>query len=126
MLFKSEAMAIGGYSTALPNLREMDWTLWMGHVVEHPIDVIDALTYILGNGDAVMTNGDEVVRAKSLKKVTATLNAHDVAYWTQNAKEELRSDRRLILKECTTNDQSANIRAVRQWWERKSGLPLTF
>ncbi|UZJ55129.1 hypothetical protein CBS101457_004449 [Exobasidium rhododendri] len=126
MLFKTEAMAIGGYTSALPNLREVDWTLCMEHAVEHPINVIDALTYILGHGDQVTSQGDrdQVKRRKNLKRIHATLHAYDVHLWRQNGRQEIREDPRLSLEECTTYDQDSNIRSVRQWWERKAGLPL--
>lgn len=129
MLYRSEAMAIGGYTSALPNLREIDWTLWLGHVVEHPITVIDALSYMLGLGPANATSSssssqaDAVKRKRPLREVRASLNAADVAFWEQNAKEEARRDTRLSLQVCTVKEeQDANIRAVRDWWERKAGI----
>lgn len=126
MLFKSEAMAIGGYTSALPNLREVEWTLWLGHVVEHPINVIDALSYMLGRGGSgTSSEGEKVQRRRPLRKVRATLNANDVAFWKQNARAETRDDARLVLQECASKEQDANIRAVRAWWERKAGVALT-
>lgn len=123
MLFRSEAMAIGGYSNALPNLREMDWTLWLGHVVEHPITVIDALSYILGHGSVNSTTQiEKVKRKKPLQIVRATLNGEDVAFWSQNAKSEIKNDSRLVLQECTDKEHDANIKAVRVWWEKKANI----
>jgi hypothetical protein len=122
MLFKSEAMAIGGYSAALPNLREVDWTLWMGHVEDHPIDAIEALTLMLGHGDSIMTQGHTVQRKKQLKQLRATLNAHDITNWKQHVKDQVRFDSRLSLEECTTRSSAASMRAIRQWWETKAGI----
>jgi hypothetical protein len=120
MLYKSEAMAIGGYTNALPNLREFEWTLWLGHASDHPITVIDTLSYMLGHGHT--SQGEAVKRRRPLKRVQATLNAADVAFWKQNAKEGARKDDRLILQEITMKEQDANIRAIREWWEKKSSM----
>lgn len=124
MLFKSEAMAIGGYTSALPNLREMNWTLWLSHAAEHPIDVIDTLRLMLGHGSArsTSTSTEVVKRRRPLKKVAAMLNADDVAFWKQGSDEEIKMDNRLELRECNSKDHDINLLAVRDWWERKARL----
>jgi hypothetical protein len=122
MLFKSEAMAIGGYTSALPRLKEVDWTLWLGHVIDHPINVIEALTYMLGHGDSVMTNAKVIKRRRPIKHVRANLNADDVKLLMQNSKDEVRKDPRLNLQECTSKDQDSLIQSVRLWWERKANI----
>lgn len=125
MLFKSEAMAIGGYTTALPNLREMNWTLWLSHAVEHPIDVVDTLRLMLSHGPAragTSTPADIIKRKRPLKKIQAMLNAEDVAIWKQGTDEEVKRDTRLQLQECNSKEHDVNLVAVRDWWERKSRL----
>lgn len=127
MLFKSEAMAIGGYSNALPNLREMDWTLWLGHAAEHPIDVVDTLRLMLGHGPARPSAGSSLAegqprRRRPLKRLQAMLNPTDVAFWKQSTDEEVKRDSRLTLQDCMSENHDINLVAVREWWERKAKL----
>lgn len=127
MLFRSEAMALGGFTDALPRLREIDWTLWLGHALEHPINVVEALSYLTGRevppavgARTSRTNG--VRRRKPLRKIRATLNGEDIAFWRRHAGPESLNDPRLVLRECTSRDTDVNLQAVRLWWEAKAGL----
>lgn len=127
MLFRSEAMAVGGFTPALPRLREVDWTLWLGHVLEHPINVVEALGYLLGKvgpsaGTSQSRRLEHVQRSKPLRRIRATLNAKDVEYFKRHAGVELLEDPRLLLRQCTSNETDVNLRAVRRWWEAKAGL----
>ncbi|PWN36796.1 uncharacterized protein FA14DRAFT_169743 [Meira miltonrushii] len=132
MLFKSEALAIGGFTSALPKLREVDWTLWLGHLLDHPIDVVEALSCLMGkeNGSANATGrvSNQTRRSeahstrKPLRKIRATLNAQDVDYFQKNASLELREDPRLLLRQCASIDAEPNLLFVRQWWESKAGI----
>lgn len=132
MLFKSEALAIGGFTKALPNLREVDWTLWLGHLLDHPIDVVEALSCLMGkdggSANAAVRGSNQTRRSevhstrKPLRKIRATLNSQDVEFFQKNASAELREDSRLLLRQCASIDAEPNLLFVRQWWESKSGI----
>lgn len=146
MLYRSEAMAIGGFfKSALPRLREFEWTVWIEHVVEHPINIVEALSYLLGaegrhattgrSGSATVsttarTNAPPasasrsmayVQRRKPLRRVAASINPYDVTLWQRSASPALRDDPRLVLQACEPTVES-NLCAVRSWWERKAGV----
>ncbi|PWN90509.1 hypothetical protein FA10DRAFT_266977 [Acaromyces ingoldii] len=123
MLFRSEARALGGYDGQLPRLREVAWTLWLAHLEEHPVNVVEALCHLLG---AVRDpdGGGGPTRRRRLRSVTATLNPEDVRRFLANrtVPDSLKDDDRLVLVECPSQDQDMNVASVRHWWERKAGF----
>lgn len=125
MLFRSEAMAIGGFTKALPRLKEVEWTLWLEHFDEHPINVVEAISYLLGVEDTPSrrrpgsTNLVKVQRRKALRRIHASLNIEDVEYFKQHAPPSVSQDPRLSLQSCPIS-LDINLQSVRRWWEKKA------
>ena len=101
--------------------------------MDHPIDVIEALSCLMGkdglsntfsgkSGSTQTRNSPSTMNRKPLRKIRATLHAQDVDFFHKNAASELREDPRLHLRQCVNDHAEPNLLFVRQWWETKARI----